>query len=507
MSHKPIVAILIGLCVTHVMHVKSMCIILLAQYYKCKYPNTLLTEAFLKNELKDITTFNGAMEKYKSIYTELDWNTCSSWLCTCVKNQPKLTKWKYDAFFLNLPYYWDLVSIQAAVNNKYTPLDRLNDPPFANNKFIHDFCNKFDFSIYDHQRYNESNRCKDLSKIGSKTCHKYLTNMTSTIHLKNDLNKFENFLRCTASFLSSCDLEMKRAFLVFFLSASPDVVKNGLLTYVNWLISSAEADLNRLAVVWATGNLHISSVMKGLETCILNTTLACVQSKNVIIYCTGSELSNGFTYLSEIRIIFSNQNEQCEFTADETSLPSTLSNGQTKLRDVNGDDWLKLSAFNAENVIVITDFSSKMVISIGKSYDEYFLVVQGPKSTFRLGGLLYYGCVPENLRSRKTVPVNDSSNAASVCSINTLQNESSLISSSDLYAACVNDVLVEQSDAVVKIYKTTLDAYYEVKNAYSESLKITEIFFNIDADDTSTKLHSISSHLLLALGFFLNIIF
>lgn len=241
MNSKIIATILIAaFCLSDIRHVKAMCEILMSTYYKCKNPNTLLTDSFYKNELDDIGTFNAAMQKYKLVYKELGWNNCSSSLCTCVKKETKLTEWNYGVFFLHPDYYPDLVRIESAVHDKYIPVKSIESSKFSilRNKVLYDYCTKFDYSTHDLHRYNESNKCKHRSEKGLTSCHEHFSNHTD---LRNDSIAAENYLTCLARFLSSCEVEMRRALIVHYLSKYPTVIRNDLLTYVNSFMSGEES--------------------------------------------------------------------------------------------------------------------------------------------------------------------------------------------------------------------------------------------------------------------------
>lgn len=309
-----IVLVVLGDCVN------GQCDVLLIEYYKCKYsPDELSNKTFFNDQLDSIDTFEKAMDLFRSIYVELDWRVCQNRLCQCVRQNVQTVQMNYGPFFLNSNYYSDMLLILSRLRGKYTKAAFRPDetaPAYQYGFVLEKFCFNYGYSMASLKSYLETRACLDSFTTSSMICaltQMPLLNMASPNFTGQSPNVLTSFLKCTNAQLISCDVEIKRAVILNMLSYFPFVIQGRLLNFIDEIanstgfMSSGNSTTNdNRTTVWVTGDPHIFSIQKGLETCNFLTQLVCVQTKTLQVNCTGAKVSNDLpvTMLSEIRIQF-----------------------------------------------------------------------------------------------------------------------------------------------------------------------------------------------------------
>lgn len=249
MNVEQIIAVLCVFLGLNITVVRSQCVNLLYQYYVCKNPSAILDDAFFESKLNGLTTYDSVMDFFKSIYVELNWNECTSPLCTCVRQNPDLITRNYGAFFVNPNYFADMKSIVSSVRNKYTRLTpsqvNVNLSTLAS---VNSFCINYEFSFALLLFYNETSACYSNAKLTVQViqCAPKLSNvdiLQPNLNISNQpVSNLEAFAKCLAAQTSSCDIEIRRDIVYNFLSYYPNIIRGGLLDYVNYLINASSAN-------------------------------------------------------------------------------------------------------------------------------------------------------------------------------------------------------------------------------------------------------------------------
>jgi hypothetical protein len=138
----------------------------------------------------------------------------------------------------------------------------------------------------------------------------------------------------------------------------------------------------------------VSSFNKGYQICNFNEQEAvCFQSARFTVYCTDRKLTTRFvSVLSRLRIVYNFNGISYSFLADNTSFPSTFSNGQTFIQDELDNKIFQFDE-NSDNYKTIYDSLTNSHIYISRWNSFYSLTFRARESLYSSStGVLVNGC-------------------------------------------------------------------------------------------------------------------
>jgi hypothetical protein len=233
--------------------VEAECIQLLPVYYNCKYApvNASTNETFLQSEFKNATTFELAMDKFKAIYDELNFNDCSSPLCKCVTANPVIAYyWQknfYWKFFTDAQLFTDMVSMLSTLKEKYEP-NLENSFYYQEGGRIVQFCFKYEFAGNMMINNAETKKCADLMAYDQNKCtSSELDQLSSLMDLSGQsAAHLENFTKCLLAPTVTCDRVIRRVLAFHYLSFYPQIINGpSLIQYIDSILDASSPQQER----------------------------------------------------------------------------------------------------------------------------------------------------------------------------------------------------------------------------------------------------------------------
>lgn len=191
-------------------------------------------DKYWSESLSNYTSFDSAMDLFRSIYTSI--NNCTETKCECFLDKIEpirsiYTSFNYSYFFLNETNFNHMKSIAARINQNYTrrTVDQVNEDPEFDTKLdrstpsLNEFCLKYDWpntmSLY---FYEEVRNC--LKKEGqSDICY----NET------NEIQRLEYYISQL-----NCGNDVKAFIILAKLESMPERIKGDLYEFIETLISN-----------------------------------------------------------------------------------------------------------------------------------------------------------------------------------------------------------------------------------------------------------------------------